>query len=227
MIQRAISKNLIGGFILFSGLKISEIVYGFIFNLERSITNLEDALFKSIIDIFFIFLMLFIWYRFKIYFQIQRRQTSYSTIFLYFLIGLLFRIPDAIYALRWGNLFTYEDYKFFFIIQCFGALIEAPIVEEILFRGIFFVTLIRIHRFWGYISSNILFVLWHISFSKLFGDGIWTISPTYSLSLFISGLFASVLYEKTGDIKVPIVFHFCLNLIPKSAQLISYHFGLF
>ncbi|MBT3274722.1 MAG: CPBP family intramembrane metalloprotease [Spirochaetales bacterium] len=106
-------------------------------------------------------------------------------------------------------------------------MIEAPIVEEILFRGIFFVTLIRIHRFWGYISSNILFVLWHISFSKLFGDGIWTISPTYSLSLFISGLFASVLYEKTGDIKVPIVFHFCLNLIPKSAQLISYHFGLF
>jgi membrane protease YdiL (CAAX protease family) len=86
---------------------------------------------------------------------------------------------------------------------CFGiaALVMAPLVEEILFRGVAYKTI----RDWGFprvalASSSILFGLIHANLMTLF-----------PLTLFAVVL--AVLYEKTGRLIAPMAAHAVFNAI--------------
>ncbi|MBS3990538.1 MAG: CPBP family intramembrane metalloprotease [Erysipelothrix sp.] len=93
----------------------------------------------------------------------------------------------------------------------FVAVIFAPIVEEILFRGIIYRTL-RFHKF-KYIAlivSSFLFGVLHVYESILVGryEDLWFILVYMAI-----GWFMSVIYEKSGDILAPIALHMVYNAI--------------
>jgi len=107
----------------------------------------------------------------------------------------------AIYYLKWAT-----SSPFSMSVALFSILISAPIVEEILFRGIFQQWL---RRFFGYkhaiFISALAFSLFH--FSK--DQGLSNISIL--LSLFILGGFLGFLYEKQQSLIAPITLHIIFN----------------
>jgi uncharacterized protein len=93
----------------------------------------------------------------------------------------------------------------------FVAVIFAPIVEEILFRG-FIYRALRFYKF-KYIAllvSSFLFGVLHVYESILTAryEDLWFILVYMAI-----GLFMSVIYEKSGDILAPIALHMVYNAI--------------
>lgn len=93
----------------------------------------------------------------------------------------------------------------------FVAVIFAPIVEEILFRGIIY-RFLRFHKF-KYIAlfiSSFLFGVLHVYESILVAryEDLWFIFVYMAI-----GWFMGVIYEKSGDILAPIALHMVYNAI--------------
>jgi len=93
----------------------------------------------------------------------------------------------------------------------FVAVIFAPIVEEILFRGIIYRSL-RYFKF-KYVAlliSSFLFGFLHVYESFVIGryEDLWFI-PVYMAI----GWFMALIYEKSGDILAPIALHMVYNAI--------------
>lgn len=91
------------------------------------------------------------------------------------------------------------------------SVIAAPILEEVLFRGILFQSIRKKSRLWAYIASLGLFGLYHVwQFAVLYQD------PTYLLFglQYIPITFALTWsYEYSGSLWTPIFFHATNNLI--------------
>ena len=85
------------------------------------------------------------------------------------------------------------------------SVIAAPILEEILFRGILFQSVRKYSRVWAYIASIGLFGLYHVwQFAYLYRD--WTYL-LYALQYIPITLSLTWSYEHTGSLWVPIFFH--------------------
>ena len=84
-------------------------------------------------------------------------------------------------------------------ILSFLAIVIAPIVEEILFRGV-------IYRFLKNYSLNYCSLIFNAFIFAIVHYNILSFLP-----LFVLGILITKSYEKTGDIRVPIVFHACFN----------------
>ena len=80
------------------------------------------------------------------------------------------------------------------------AILIAPATEELLFRGIIyrFLKSLPISRQYSFLISSLLFAIMHYNMASFF-------------PLLILGLLITSSYEKTGDIRVPIIFHACFN----------------
>ena len=90
----------------------------------------------------------------------------------------------------------------------FLAIIGAPIVEELIFRGVIYRFLkFRMRTSLAIITSALLFAGIHLNFISF--------SP-----LFVLGIFLCISYEMSGNLKVPIFFHALFNL--NSIILIQY-----
>jgi membrane protease YdiL (CAAX protease family) len=94
----------------------------------------------------------------------------------------------------------------------FSAVLLAPVVEEIFFRGIIQSMLRQqIGRPWiAVIITATVFGLMHLAVP-------YSVPP-----LIFFGITAGYLYERTGRLLAPIVFHMLFNL----AQVIAYQQGL-
>ena len=92
----------------------------------------------------------------------------------------------------------------------FFALIYAPIMEELFFRGIIFQKVaIKKNMFKGLLISAVLFAVMHLRFDII------------PLCLF--GIVTAILYFKTKQLASPIIYHFTYNLIVVSKRT-YYHF---
>lgn len=101
----------------------------------------------------------------------------------------------------------YQQAPYLIVIQ---ALLYAPIVEEIMFRGLVFGALSKKSRFLGILLSSSLFGLAHVYNSVLqgnFGD-LWFFF-TYALL----GYFLNRAYIKSGSIVSSMALHFLNNAI--------------
>ena len=85
------------------------------------------------------------------------------------------------------------------------SVIVAPILEEILFRGILFQSIRKHSRLWAYAASIGLFGLYHVwQFAYLYQD--WTYL-LYALQYIPITLALTWSYEHSGSLWVPIFFH--------------------
>ena len=96
------------------------------------------------------------------------------------------------------------------LLMTFQAVILAPIVEELFFRGLIFNTLRQKSVFWAHLISAFLFGLLHVYSYILAGDmSEWIKLIPYMTA----GLAFSYAYEKRQNIIAPIFLHGLKNLI--------------
>jgi membrane protease YdiL (CAAX protease family) len=97
----------------------------------------------------------------------------------------------------------------------FVALIAAPVVEEMLFRGILYPTIKQAgHRKLALWGTSILFALTHQNI------------PAF-LPLVFFAMILTLLYEETGNLLAPIVAHSCFNTANFVMLLFAEHMGIF
>lgn len=91
-----------------------------------------------------------------------------------------------------------------------SIVIVAPIVEEIVFRGLLFRTMVHRNRILAYIVTFLVFGLAHLTFGENVGGIIELIFlPIYGLS----GLLFAYVYERTNCIYSSMLTHFFNNVI--------------
>lgn len=96
------------------------------------------------------------------------------------------------------------------LLMTFHAVILAPIVEELFFRGLIFNTLRQKNVFWAHLISAFLFGLLHVYSYILAGD----MSEWIKLIPYMTAGFAfSYAYEKRQNIITPILLHGIKNFI--------------
>lgn len=89
------------------------------------------------------------------------------------------------------------------------AIFLAPIVEEVLFRGVIFGSLRKKNRMAAYAVSVLLFSLYHVwQYAVAYGD--WT-ELLYVIQYIPVSIALAWCYERSGSIWTPIAFHMCIN----------------
>lgn len=93
------------------------------------------------------------------------------------------------------------------------AVIGAPLIEEIVFRGIVFRSLRRVSPPWvAILVSSVLFGLYHMN----------TVQIVYAT---LMGLVAGIIYEKSNNLLFPILVHVANNLVAAIQGFIPFESG--
>lgn len=129
----------------------------------------------------------------------------FSSFVLNFIISYLSGLGDSANQSYIIDLF--KDYPYLILIQ---ALVYAPIVEEIMFRGLIFGSLAKKSIPLAMVVSSLLFGLAHVYDSLLSGNfaDLWFI-PTYAML----GYFLNRAYLKSGTIISSMALHFMNNAL--------------
>lgn len=129
----------------------------------------------------------------------------FSSFVLNYIISYLSGLGDSANQSYIIDLF--KDYPYLIIIQ---ALLYAPIVEEIMFRGLIFGSLAKRSIPLAMVVSSLLFGLAHVYDSLLNGNfaDLWFI-PTYAML----GYFLNRAYLKSGTIVSSMALHFMNNAL--------------
>ncbi len=97
------------------------------------------------------------------------------------------------------------------------GIFMAPIVEEILFRGVIFGAVREKNRFLAYAMSMLMFAIYHVWQFALLGDMSVLI---YILQYLPVGFALCWLYERCGSIWMPIGFHMMINAMSFAVEKI-------
>lgn len=89
------------------------------------------------------------------------------------------------------------------------AVFIAPIVEEVLFRGVLFGSIRRKNRTWAFIVSIAVFSLYHVwQYAVAYGDATMLI---YAIQYIPASYALAWCYERTNCIWVPVFLHMIIN----------------
>ncbi len=159
--------------------------------LDQNIDNVfEDDTLKEILFVFAVNLLF-----------------AFLITFLISFLDIFMGMTDPTWISMW-NVDTVEIDSSVLILDTIGAIIFAPLLEELIFRGVLFNRLkIRTGIFPAMIISSLLFAAGHE-----FG-GI--------TSAFIFGICMCTLYQKTDNILVPMSVHFINNIVATILSLSS------
>ncbi|MGM9522428.1 MAG: lysostaphin resistance A-like protein [Oscillospiraceae bacterium] len=97
-----------------------------------------------------------------------------------------------------------------------GVLL-APVVEEVLFRGVVFGTIRRKHRITAYIVSSVFFAVYH-----LWEYIVYSFSPAillYLIQYIPAGLVLGWCYERGRNLWCPVFLHMIINYISISVSI--------
>ena len=105
-------------------------------------------------------------------------------------------VSQTVQAGLWGSFLM-----FFFVV------VAAPIFEEALFRGFLYARLRSTFKFWpAFIISGLFFSLLHANLQESLTTNIYSVFDTFIFSYFVTKIF-----EKTGNLWNPIIFHAIYN----------------
>lgn len=100
----------------------------------------------------------------------------------------------------------FQDYPSLVIFQ---ALIYAPLLEELVFRGYIFGSLRKHSKWLAFLISSLLFGTAHLLTGASFAwTDLWFL-PVYS----VMGYFLALAYERSGSLYTPMLVHFLNNLV--------------
>lgn len=102
----------------------------------------------------------------------------------------------------------------YYFLDLLTGIIGAPLIEELIFRGVIFNRLrLRIGLIGAMVISSILFALLH--------------DPDTMISAFVFGLCMCILYLKTDNIFIPMAVHFLNNTLSYGTDLLQINNFLF
>lgn len=104
------------------------------------------------------------------------------------------------------------------IVMVIQAVIIAPILEELLFRGVIFRSIRKHSRFFAHAISSFLFGLLHVYDGLLAGDMTQFI---HMIPYVAMGFVFSIAYEKRGNIGASILIHMANNFIAVCISIIA------
>ncbi len=218
---RDLSKN--NRFFLFFHLTVGTMVlYPFSFRLVISLLHLTDFLSSEFINISYNLILivstLFIakdllsmsWIRFKPHF-IQNIVLVFKLFPLLIIISVLFN-SLAVFLTGQDSASNQSLLNELFQTSPFyitlSALIYAPLMEELLFRGFFYGFFEKRSQLFALIISGLTFGLAHM-WTGQFNIADFAFLPSYSLL----GMIIAYSYQKTHSIYTPILLHFLNNLM--------------
>ena len=124
-------------------------------------------------------------------------------------VSLTYNIQIPGYGDQAARVTLFGDDPYSMIIAAFVLVILAPLVEELLFRGLIFNQLRQRYSSWATIViSAAIFAGFHLEFQVF-------------IPLFILGLIIGKIYDKTGTIWTPIAFHMFNNLLAYIEEVYS------
>ncbi|WP_295721662.1 CPBP family intramembrane glutamic endopeptidase [uncultured Methanobrevibacter sp.] len=136
----------------------------------------------------------------------NKKEILYLLVLNYFfalmLIAVISVFTAVLISLSPGSSVTVEFSSadigpIYYFLDLLTGIIGAPIIEELIFRGVIFTRLRpRLGIIWAMIISSALFALLH--------------DPSGMISAFVFGLCMCVIYLKTDNIIIPMIIH-CLN----------------
>jgi len=180
--------------------------------------NINIYIYLSILDIITLFTVVFVFKNelkeslnnFKIHFKDYMKYLLFSLVIFAYLSAIVGIICNLIVGEIPENQSILESYNYLYLI--FGSVIFAPIVEEIIYRGILrkFIK----HDKLFIIVSAILFGVAHVIGSSSL------IQYIYILDYGLSGLYLAYLYTKYNNIYLNISAHFFINLIATTSMLL-------
>lgn len=107
------------------------------------------------------------------------------------------------------------------VVAVFAAVFLAPVVEEVIYRGVLFQALRERIGLWpGMVISAALFGLMHID-TVLQADGFDPVGFIPMMGIVLLGVWLAAAFHKTGSIVVPIVGHAAFNGIAVGLALLS------
>ena len=130
---------------------------------------------------------------------------SLMGLFLSFLVPFLKESPTNMNQ-EIVNSFLYA-YKGAMLVD---VAVLAPLVEELLFRGLIFAPLCRRSPFWAYTASMAAFAALHVV--SFIGDQHWTVLLFSFLQYLPAGFVLGWSYQRSRSIWAPIALHGVMNL---------------
>lgn len=97
------------------------------------------------------------------------------------------------------------------ILFSIGSIILAPVFEEVLYRGLVFGSMYKIHPVLGYIGTTVLFAAAHLI--GFIGIQDWLSIGVSFIQYIPAGIALSFAYERSGTLVAPIIMHTAINLI--------------
>ncbi len=134
------------------------------------------------------------------------------------LIGTVLQLIFNTSASPTQNLLTIQSMSVIAVPKWITAtvptLIFAPIIEELLFRGLIFPNNRKMGELFAIIMSGVFFGLWHQNLPQIFVTGTF-------------GMFSAFLYLRTKSIYPSIIAHFLNNLIAVTRDIIASHINTY
>lgn len=198
--------------------------------LSNKITGINDALIESVATTLWFYGIILLWMKY----QFKKNQISWKALIGNFpehfgwgsslgllICMLLFNFGSLIASLGLLS-YIFPDYVvsfmndrpndqtlapgLFILVDTLIAVMIAPIVEELLMRGVF------LHRF----QSK-----WGIKIAILLGSAIFAVGHANIIGMFMVALVMSILYLKYKTLIIPIFFHAMNNIVVSLLQLSS------
>lgn len=203
---------------LFIGLYISleavEIVGGAFMRLGSAITSGDEVVRAA--PVYALMLWLVLWLMWKRgYLQPGQGLPERHGVVPVLLAGCALGLAVNVFGIKQQQahyvFFQYSDYPTFLVLSGVWQSTKAPIVEEILYRGLLFGALRVRGRVLAYGLCTAVFTISHISPLILAVHGRVSLEAGHAITLTIMSLIYAYTYERTRRLFVPMVIHAVTN----------------
>lgn len=217
------------GLSLFAVAKTSEIAGGYLAGFGDGVNNGHEGVVHLGIHLLILscVLMAARWCRFvQIGWSPHVRPGDWLSILGWWLLTAALGMPGIASAATAGRYFVYPDYLEFYLSYLVLFSVVLPITEEVVFRGILFAGLRPRHRSGAYVASGVLFLAWHLSYRQLVLQGSLDLQIWQTVVITVAGFAYTRLYERSGNLTVPVLCHAAHNLTLGLAPPIGYLLGI-
>jgi membrane protease YdiL (CAAX protease family) len=153
------------------------------------------------------------------------RSPSYVEYLVCFSFGTLLGFLQFYSAVPYGQRLPDLEYVLFISGSLLLKSVLWPVIEEVIFRGIGFVTLFNYgrNRLTAYLGSTLLFLLFHApSLQALFSEAALGLSNFHVVVIVSLSLFAAYVYEKTGKLLLCVFTHGVVNGMQFLGVIVGY-----
>ncbi len=103
-------------------------------------------------------------------------------------LGVITSVPAFTHATGLPTYFEHDGYVTFTLLAILRSAVLIACIEETLFRGICFASLLRLGRMQAYSISTLLFLAWHVRLVTLIVRGSPDLTWPHTASIVVTGL---------------------------------------